>query len=55
MEDIMQTIRKRYIRFGDIPENEVSCVWRDTIKVSEEKGEGNENSLRISEIGGKRQ
>ena len=34
----MQTIYKRYIRFGDIPENEVSSVWRDTIKVREEKG-----------------
>ena len=34
----MQTISKRYIRFGDIPENEVSCVWCDTIKVREEKG-----------------
>ena len=34
----MQTIRKRYIRFGDIPENEVSSVWCDTIKVREEKG-----------------
>ena len=34
----MQTIRKRYIRFGDIPKNEVSGVWRDTIKVREEKG-----------------
>ena len=34
----MQTIRKRYIRFGDIPENEASGVWCDTIKVREEKG-----------------
>ena len=34
----MQTTRKRYIRFGDIPENEVSSVWCDTIKVREEKG-----------------
>lgn len=34
----MQTICKRYIRFGDIPENEVSGVWCDTIKVGEEKG-----------------
>lgn len=34
----MQTICKRYIRFGDIPENEVSGVWCDTIKVREEKG-----------------
>ena len=34
----MQTICKRYIRFGDIPENEVSSVWCDTIKVREEKG-----------------
>ena len=34
----MQPIRKRYIRFGDIPENEVSGVWCDTIKVREEKG-----------------
>ena len=33
----MQTTHKRYIRFGDIPENEVSCVWCDTIKVREEK------------------
>ena len=37
-EDIMQTTRTRYIRFGDIPENEVSGVWCDTIKVREEKG-----------------
>ena len=34
----MQPIRKRYIRFGDIPKNEVSGVWCDTIKVREEKG-----------------
>ena len=34
----MQTVRKRYIRFGDIPENEASGVWCDTIKVREEKG-----------------
>lgn len=34
----MQPIRKRYIRFGDIPENEASGVWCDTIKVREEKG-----------------
>ena len=34
----MQTTRKRYIRFGDIPANEVSCVWCDTFKVREEKG-----------------
>lgn len=34
----MQPIRKRYIRFGDIYENEVSVVWCDTIKVREEKG-----------------
>lgn len=37
-KDIMQTTCKRYIRFGDIPENEVSGVWCDTIKVREEKG-----------------
>lgn len=29
---------KKYIRFGDIPENEVSGIWCDTIKVGEEKG-----------------
>ena len=37
-KDIIQTTNKKYIRFGDIPENEVSCIWRDTIKVGEEKG-----------------
>lgn len=29
---------KKYIRFGDIPENEVSGIWCDNIKVGEEKG-----------------
>ena len=29
---------KKYIRFGNIPENEVSGVWCDDIKVGEEKG-----------------
>ena len=29
---------KKYIRFGNIPENEVSGVWCDNIKVGEEKG-----------------
>ena len=29
---------KKYIRFGNIPENEVSGIWRDDIKVGEEKG-----------------
>lgn len=29
---------KKYIRFGNIPENEVSGIWRDEIKVGEEKG-----------------
>ena len=37
-KDIIQTINKKYIRFGDIPENEVSGIWCDTIKVGEEKG-----------------
>lgn len=37
-KDIIQTTNKKYIRFGDIPENEVSGIWRDTIKVGEEKG-----------------
>lgn len=29
---------KKYIRFGNIPENEVSGIWCDNIKVGEEKG-----------------
>lgn len=29
---------KKYIRFGNIPENEASGIWRDDIKVGEEKG-----------------
>ena len=37
-KDIIQTTNKKYIRFGDIPENEVSGIWCDTIKVGEEKG-----------------
>ena len=37
-KDIIQTTHKQYIRLGDIPENEVSGIWCDTIKVGEEKG-----------------
>ena len=37
-KDIIQTTHKKYIRFGDIPENKVSGIWCDTIKVGEEKG-----------------
>ena len=29
---------KKYIRFGNIPENEASGIWCDDIKVGEEKG-----------------
>ena len=29
---------KKYIRFSDIPENEVSSIWCDDVKVGEEKG-----------------
>lgn len=29
---------KKYIRFGNIPENEVSSIWRSGIKNGEEKG-----------------
>ena len=36
-KDIIQTTHKKYIQFGDIPENEVSGIWCDTIKVGEEK------------------
>lgn len=32
------TTDKRYIRFGDIPENEVSGIYRGEVKVGEEKG-----------------
>lgn len=30
--------KKHYIRFGEIPENEVSGIYRGEIKVGEEKG-----------------
>lgn len=30
--------KKHYIRFGEIPENEVSGIYRGEVKVGEEKG-----------------
>ena len=37
-KDTTQDIHKKYIRFGNIPENEGSGIWCDAIKVGEEKG-----------------
>lgn len=32
------TTHKRYIRFGDIPEKEVSGIYRGEVKIGKEKG-----------------
>lgn len=34
----MKENRSLYIRFGDIPENEKSCVWNNDDKIGEEEG-----------------
>ena len=38
---------KKYIRFSDIPKNEVSSIWCDDVKVGEEKGVSVYDAIKI--------
>lgn len=42
--------KKHYIRFGEIPENEVSGIYRGEVKVSEEKGVSVYDAVEIDGI-----
>lgn len=40
-------MKKYYIRFGKIPENEVSSIYRGEVKVGEEKGVSVYDAIKI--------
>lgn len=42
--------KKHYIRFGEIPENEVSGIYRGEVKVGEEKGVSVYDAVEIDGI-----
>lgn len=42
-------MKKYYIRFGKIPENEISSIYRGEVKVGEEKGVSVYDAIKIDE------
>lgn len=44
-----RAMKKYYIRFGKIPENEISSIYRGEVKVGEEKGVSVYDAIKIDE------